>query len=419
MRYSVALLLVLACLFAAGCSSNGAHETDEVLWVLSMGIDKAEDGDLLVSYRIANPQAETPSGGGDSGGQEKKKSTVVTIKAPSPAETRNILDASFSRTVSQAHNMVIMISEELARDGVQDLLGGLMRLREFRGSVYIVVCRGKARDMFINNDPPIDKLISRWIQNYMHSSIDTSYYLSLNAHHFYTRLKSYSGAPLAVAYGLNPQSDDNRSTGNRYTGRVDAYLPGDLPRHGGNPIEIAGTAVFKADKLVGFLDTGETRALSILLDTFPHGQVTINDPLDPKRLAVVAIRNGRKPKFTIDISGEHPVIGVDVLLEGEMMIIPSGINYESNEYHTLIETEISNALQEQITNMLFRTQKWGADVVDFGRFIRPKFWTLQEMLQYDWDKKYLQAAIQVKVQTKIRRGGLLRKSSPIRRSGDS
>ena len=126
MRYSVALLLVLACLFAAGCSSNGAHETDEVLWVLSMGIDKAEDGDLLVSYRIANPQAETPSGGGDSGGQEKKKSTVVTIKAPSPAETRNILDASFSRTVSQAHNMVIMISDELARDGVQDLLGGLV-----------------------------------------------------------------------------------------------------------------------------------------------------------------------------------------------------------------------------------------------------------------------------------------------------
>ena len=82
MRYSVALL-VLVCLFAAGCSSNGAHETDELLWVLSMGIDKAEDGDLLVSYRIANPQAEAPSGGGDSEGQGKKKSTVMTIKAPS------------------------------------------------------------------------------------------------------------------------------------------------------------------------------------------------------------------------------------------------------------------------------------------------------------------------------------------------
>ncbi len=419
MRYSVALLLVLACLFAAGCSSNGAHEPAEVLWVLSMGIDKAEDGDLLVSYRIANPQAETQSGGGDSEGQGKKKSTVVTIKVPSLAEARNFLDASFSRTVSQAHNMVIMISDELARDGVQDLLGGLMRRRDFRGSVYIIVCHGKARDMFINNDPPIDKLISRWIQNYMHGSVDTSYYLSLNAHHFYNRLKASSGAPLAVAYGLNPRSEDDRSTGNRYTGRVDAYQAGDLPRHGGNPVEIAGTAVFKADKLVGFLDTGETRALSILLDTFPQGVVTIDDPLDPKRLVAVAIRNGRKPKFNIDISGAHPVIGVDVFLEGEMSIIPSGINYESSEYHTLIEAEISNAMQEQITNMLFRTQKWGADVVDFGRFIRPKFWTLQEMRQYDWDKKYLQAAIHVKVQTQIRRAGLLRKSSPIRRSGDS
>ena len=101
------------------------------------------------------------------------------------------------------------------------------------------------------------------------------------------------------------------------------------------------------------------------------------------------------------------------------MTIPSGIHYESNEYHTLIEGEISNALQEQITNMLFRTQQWGADVVDFGRFIRPKFWTLQEMRQYDWDNKYLQATFQVKVQVQIRRAGLLRKSSPIRKNGDS
>ena len=343
----------------------------------------------------------------------------MTMKAPSLAEARNILDASTSRSVSQTHTIVLMISEELARKGVQDLVGGLMRRRDFRGSVYIIVCRGKARDMFVSNDPPIDKLISRWIQNYMHSSVDTSYYLSLNAHHFYTRLKAASGAPLAVAYGLNPRSEDDRSTGNRYTGRVDAYQAGNLPRHGGNPVEIAGTAVFKADKLVGFLDTGETRALSILLDTFPQGVVTIDDPLDPKRLVVVAIRNGRKPKFSIDTSSAHPVIGIDVFLEGEMSIIPSGINYESNEYHTLIEAEISNAMQEQITNMLFRTQQWGADVVDFGRYIRPKFWTLQEMLQYDWDKKYLQAAIQVKVQTQIRRGGLLRKSSPVRRGGDS
>ena len=417
MRHTV-VLLILVCLLTAGCSSNGAHETDEILWVISIGIDKADDGNLLVSYRFANPQAEISPGGG-SDGQGKKRSTVMTIKAPSLAEARNILDSSTSRTVSQSHTMVVMISEELARNGVQDLVGGLMRRRDFRGSVYIIVCRGKARDMFTSNDPPIDQLISRWIQNYMQSAVDTSYFLSLNAHDFYNRLKSSSGAPLAIAYGLNPRSEDDRSTGNRYTGRVDAYQAGDLPRQGGNPVEIAGTAVFKADKLVGFLDTGETRALSILLDTFPHGLVTIGDPLDPKRLVAVAIRNGRKSKFTIDLSGAHPVIGIAVFLEGEMMTIPSGINYESNEYHTLIEAEISNSFQEHITNMLFRTQKWGADVVDFGRFIRPKFWTLQEMRRYDWDKKYLQAAIQVKVETQIRRGGLLRKTSPIRKSGDS
>ncbi|MCX7781654.1 MAG: Ger(x)C family spore germination protein, partial [Negativicutes bacterium] len=309
----------------------------------------------------------------------------------------------------------IVLGEDLARAGVQDVIGPLMRFREFRGTMFIIVVRGKVQDAFEANQPRLEALVSRWVHNYMHHYDEVSYFLPCNIHEFYTRLKTSSGAPLAVGYGFNVDPGAGKRTANVPDKKVKAYLPGELPKIGGNPVAFAGTAVFKADKLVGFLDTTETRALSILLNKFPKGFFTVEDPLAPKHSVTGAIRNGRKPKIDIDISGEAPVINVDVLLEGEITGIPSGINYETEEYLTLLEAQVSQTIQAHIVNMLQRTQEWGTDVADFGYYIRPKFMTMKEMSNYQWNAKFPYAKINVAVKTELRRTGLMRKTQQIRK----
>lgn len=406
------IIILAACLLLAGC--NGARETDEVAWVVTIGVDRAADGELLVTYRIAVPQAAGGDGGG--GGDKKEPSVIITVKAPTLAETRNILNAAISREVSLTHVTAIILSEKLARSGVQDLIGPLLRFREFRGPIFLIVARGVDVDeLFRANKPEIESLVSRWVHNYMHHFDDTAYYLPLNLHEFYIRLKETSGgAPLAVGYGLNPLTGRQPARAVQPGDNVKTYLAGDLPRQGGNPTEFAGTAVFREDKLAGFLDTAETRALAILLDKFTSGFLVVTDPLEPKRKINISLRNGRAPKFTFDLS-ERPAVNIDVLLEGEITAIPSGINYEKKEYLTLLEKQISDAVQEQILNMLVRTQGWGTDVVDFGYHIRPKFWTLREMWDYGWPQRFSQASFNVVVNTELRRSGLLRKTTPIRR----
>jgi spore germination protein KC len=411
----VLLLILLSCLLVAGC--NGAKETDEVAWVVSIGVDRAEDGDLLVTYRIANPAVQAAGEAGGAAGKEP--STIMTFKASSLAEARNLLNASISRNVSLAHVTAIVIGEDLARAGVQDLISPLLRFREFRGSTFLIITRNKVSDIFKANKPPIETLVSRWVQNYMRHYDEVAYFLPLSLHEFYTRLKASSGAPIAVAYGINPLStSDDRSTARQPNSKVKTYLPGDLPRQGGNPTEFAGTAVFREDKLAGFLDTGETRALAILLDKFPQGFIVVTDPLAPKHQVNVRLRNGRVPKIAVDIGGDRPVITIDVLLEGEITAIPSGIAYEEKAYLPLLETQVSNTIHEQILNMLVRTQGWGCDVADFGYYIRPKFLTRDDMWQYRWSEKFLQAEFNIAVKTELRRTGLLRKTREIRREPD-
>ena len=407
------VMLVICMLLTTGCSVNGARETDEVAWAIAMSVDRAEDGDIIVGYRIARPSALAAGEGGGAGGEET--SSVVTIKAPTLAEARNILNTSASRAVNLSQVTAITIGEDLARHGVQNLLGPLLRFREFRGTVFIIVCRGKALETTKENKPQIETLVSRYIHNLASSYGESSYYIPVTLHEFYTRLKTASGAPLAVGFGLNSLSGEGKAVRNEPGRKTKTYLPGDLPRGGGNPVELSGMAVFKEDKMVGFLDTGETRVLSILLNKFKGSYFSVPDPLAPKYQVTLNLRNGRAPKITVDISGEKPAIHVDVLIEGEMTGNPSGIWYEQPEYLQLLEAEIADQLQQQLADMLARAQEWEADVADFGYYIRPKFLTMSELKAYQWDKRCPQATITIKVKVEIRRTGLIRKTVEIRR----
>ncbi len=412
MQFLLVMLWVLI-LLTTGCSVNGARETDEVAWVVSMGVDRADDGDIVVGYRLALPAALAASEGGGAG--DKETTAILAVKAPTLAEARNILNTSVSRAVNLSQVTAIAIGEDLARHGVQNLLGPLLRFREFRGTVFIIVCRGKALDALKANKPQIETLISRYIHNSVSSHGESSYYIPVSLHEFYTRLKSTSGAPLAVGYGVNPLSGEGQAVRTEPGRKTKTYLPGGLPREGGNPVEFSGMAVFKEDKMKGFFDTGETRVLSILLNRFEGSYFSVPDPLAPKYQVTLNLRNGRAPKITVDISGEKPVIHLDVLIEGEMTGNPSGISYEQPEYLQLLEAEIANLLQQQLADMLARAQEWEADVADFGYYIRPKFLTMSELKAYQWDKRFPQATITIKVKAEIRRTGLIRKTVEIRR----
>ncbi len=406
------LLCALLVLLTAGC--NGARETDEIAYVITMGVDTAPDNQLAITYRVPNPQAV--AGSESAGASKKKPSQIIAITAPSLAEGRNLLNSSVSRAPNLSHITIFVIGEELARKGLQGFIGSLMRFREFRGSMFIMVAQGSARELIEKNDPEIEVLASHWVESILSTNDETSYYLKTNIHQFYKQLKGDSGAPYAVAMGFNPPSGPLQAERGPVTGdKSKEYIPGEMPRQGGNPVSAIGTAVFKEDKLAGFLTDKQTRALAILMNKFPKGFVTLEDPLMPEKQLEVNMRLGSSPHINVDTSGEIPVINIAVFLEGEITSIPTGINYESEEYKTLLENQISNVIHEQISETVHITQLWGTDVVNFGYYIRPHFPTIQQLEAYNWDSKYPQATVNITVQTEIRRTGLMRKTISIRR----
>lgn len=412
-RAVATVVLLLASLLTTGC--NGSRELDEVAYVLTLGVDVTEGDQLDFTYEIAVPRVLA----GDVGGKAdaKKAVTFITVTAPTLAEGRNLLNSAIARAPNLSHVTTFVIGEALARKGTADFLGPAMRFREFRGSIDIVVVNGKAKDFMMQNSSE-EVLAARWYQSMLSTGDETGYYLRASLHEFYVRLKSDSGSPYATLMAINPLKGEGQPSGPVVPGdKTREYLPKEVPRESGNPATVIGTAVFKEDKLAGMLSSEETRTLAMLLGKYPHGFLSVDDPLAPRHAINVNTRLGRNPKINVAIAGEQAIINVDVFLEGYITSIPSGINYESDEYKALLEQQISGVVRQKMLQMLQHTQEWDTDVVDFGYYVRPQFTTAQEFKDLHWDVLYPHAEFNVVVATQLRRNALMRKTSPIRPEG--
>jgi len=392
--------LVYISLLIVGC--NGARELDERGNIIAIGLDTSDqEGMIRVSYQFAVPQPEGSK-------EDASKATfTITNTAPSIAEALNLTNSEIPSQPSLSHAKVIVIGEEQARKGLSAIVAPFMRYYEYRGSMFVLVARGTAKDFLEKNKPLLVGDLSKYYEMMLTTGGYTSYYLPTTLHEFYMRLKSGSGQPYMVLVAINPESGEGDiSTGKVPGGKIDGHKAGGIPRQGGNPAEFAGTALFDRDKMVGSLSTTESRMLAMLLGEYSHGFLTVEDPLDPKSFVNINLRLGDKPKIKATIVEDRPVIHVSILLEGDISNIPSSINYEQRNLE-ILEAQINKVYQQEMLNLIRRTQELNVDVAGFGYYLRPAFSSNQELEDYHWNEKYRQAEIFVDINTKIRRNGLM------------
>ena len=164
--------------------------------------------------------------------------------------------------------------------------------------------------------------------------------------------------------------------------------------------------------MVGVLDNKQTRGLAILESKFGHGFFVVADPVVPQKAINLEVEEGRKPKITVDLIDGQARIAIDVFMEAEITAIGSDVNYEGEGYRQQLEEEVSKVIQQDIEDMLAVTQPLGSDVAGLGYYLRPKLGSYQELLNLNWPELYRNAETSVKVVTRVRRTGLMIKTSP-------
>lgn len=374
MRRIITLLsIVILVLPLTGCWDR--LEVNDVAIVDVVGIDKSPKG-LLLTVAIIVPEVAAPGKGAGSGGDGKGQGALVNFSA----EGISVMDASIkiqerlSRQLFWAHARVLVIGEEYARSGVRPALDFWSRHREPRRRMKVTVTPGRAHE-FIEGRPALEHLLSEAVRENINMRLQTD----VEMKDFVRWLRSKTEEP--------------------YAPRVTLFK-----RATGQDALISGTALFRDDRMIGWLNDRETRGLLWLRGDVRTSVVTVQIP-SGGHVSLKLIRS--KTRIKPMVQNGKLRIKVNVEVDDDIYESSAPIDLGKVEIIELIQELFGKRVKERIEETLGLLQnQFGVDVIGFGDAVyraAPRLW--EGGLRERWEDEFRKVPIEVNVIARVKRTG--------------
>lgn len=411
-RIMIAICIMLTCVFLTACYDS--KEIDDYAYVVMMGIEHGVTDRIRLTLQIpefsGNGMSGDQGGGGGSGGDEEKRveKENITIDAPSIFAAISEANIFIPKTINFMHLNAVVVSEDFAKSGeVKEFVVNLLRYPEIRRNTAVIVCKGSASEFIKDTKPYLGSLVTETMEELISKSVVTGYFPKLTISDFTIKVKSTYTQALTIYAAVN-KGENYVEEGPYYSGGYKVpsdFYAGDTPRDGGHEIELLGTAVFEMGSMVGKLTGFETQMVELILGNLERIYVTIPDPLSPELVIPIEIKEIESPVTHVDISKDKPLIHSRISLEGEIISIPSGINYEDPEKKKIIEEAVAKLISDGIKRTFAKCQALKTDIFEFGTHAVRQFWTIQDWENYNWRQRFSEATLELHVDFTIRRTG--------------
>lgn len=414
-KKSIILINLVLPLFLTACFDS--HEIGDFAYVTALGVEQGISDAFRITFQIPKFGQGDESGGEDrGGGKDSNQMEIITIDASSMHSAVSIANTSISKRLNFMHVKVIAISEDLARSGrMGEYIAPFVRYRQIRRTTGIIVCKEKAEEFVAAIKPYSGELVTQTIEELLKESSNTGYFPKVTLNDLYDGMKAPYHALLAT-YGALNKEDILKSEGDffeRESNIPGDYYAGDIPRKGGQEIELFGSTVFDGDKMVGKLTGFETQILLLIRGELTKAPFSIKDPEAPGKMVPIEVTEFEKAKISIDLNDGNPRIQLKIKIEGNIASIQSGINYEAPENKKKIEEAFEKYLVEGIEKTFNKCKVFETDVFNFGATAVFQFWTIPEWEEYNWLEKFPKSELEAEVDFTIRRTGKILKSEPI------
>lgn len=364
----------------SGCWNS--RELDALAIVRAIGIDTPTGGSgkVQITAQIVKPQqiGSTPKSGssGDSEAFINETSTGDTVFSA----VREMTSKS-SRKLYFPHNEILIFGKDTAKGGIQKYLDFFERGHETRNIVLIAVSETSAEEL-LDVEPALEQVpaddITETIKQYSDSTSQTQDVKLLDFINVYSNKSSSAIAPM-----LKVVQDGSK-------------------KH----IEVSGTAVFKADKLIGTLDKSEGRGLMWVLGKVKSGVIVADAP---KGNFVSAEIVRSKTKMTPVLENGKVVIKIKITEEGnideqigtENLLGPPEVSDLEHNIAAVIEREINAALK--------KARELDTDVFQFGSAIEGKYPSEWKKMKDNWDEIFKTLEVELSIEASLRLSGRISK----------
>ncbi len=371
MKKLLALLLAPAMLFTlTGCWNYHEIETFQV--VAGIAVDPGLNGYkyhvTVECVKLGQGASQQPSG---------PQPVVLEADGNTIFDTvRSMLNES-DKKLYFSHCEIVVLSKVLAKDGIKPLLDWFMRDAEPRDTLEFLVSKESTAGVILQQKPKTGQVMSYQISNSLHESANAA---GKNLH-----VQLYQ-----INNTLNTQGDD-------------LSLPAVevKPEAGGDTVQVEGDAVFREDKMVGWITADQAKFTNFVLDRISGGLLlTGEDPADPD-ITLEVIHNSTKVKASV--GGGVPTMNIDIHMTAAYAEQNSTEDLLSKVGVDRIESYAERTLQTDVGNTIDTVQKqYDADIFDFGATIsqsQPDAW---DKLKAGWRDTFKKLKYHVSAEVEIK-----------------
>lgn len=166
LKFFLILLILIVCLFTL-CGCYDAQGLETLAYAVALGIDKGENNKIRLSLQIAI-LSNGSSGGSES--SQSESSTITTVDCASIDSGLALINSYISKKINLSHCKAIIISEELATEGISEYLFTLVNNIEIRPDCNIIISRTKASEYLENSQPTLESISARYYEFTLNSS---------------------------------------------------------------------------------------------------------------------------------------------------------------------------------------------------------------------------------------------------------
>ncbi len=378
-------------------------EVERLGIVLATGVEQAPGGKVRLIVQNISPSAVGKGSQGGGGGPTATSKSYRNRAAEGETlfEANRKLSLETPRQLFFAHNQVIIISEELARSrGILEVMDFFERNPQIRRTTWVVIGEG---DIAALLDEPgrLETTPAQRIFGIINERDLSSQYGVRMLGNFLEMLEGDGVQPFTALLKITDNQAQPEKHGDR-TAEGHIIEPNDK-------FLINGTAVFRRDKMVGRLNPKESRGLLWVRGEVKGGVLEVHVPGEEDKTVTLEILRS-KTKLKPSISDEQIFITVEINEESNLVETTAILDLTKPETINKLEKLQAEAIRKEVEMALDQAQQeYGVDVFGFGEELHRQYPQQWKEMKNNWADIFPTVQVEVQVEAKIRRTGLITK----------
>ena len=380
------ILLIGISLFLTGCWDQ--RELSTITIVTGMAIDKGKNEKFKLTIESINETElydQTATG--------NSPSVLFSLEGETIAELAYKMNIGFSKNVIYSHMRTLVVSKAIAESGMMEFLDTFERSRELRDDFDVILAKeGEAAEV-LQVVYTFQKSSSLKIMSQLESATKGwGSTPNVKVKDLISALTSPGRQPVMTAVRIQGNPKKGESVDNMKKTHPDAI------------VVIDSMALFKGDKLVGFLSVEDTRNYLWTQNQIENTSISI--PCGENRFAALRITDS-KTKVMGRMKNGKPKIGVDIVMEGSIYGSNCKGHMDDPKTYKKLDELTNQYVREKVSKTIQTVQDdYGVDIFGFGEVVYRQDYKQFKKVEDHWDEAFKDAEIDVSVDTMIRRAGL-------------